>query len=127
MTINIVASILFVKWYGTIGVVVGTILSKLLTYTWYDPYVVYKHAIKSSLSRYFARYAFHWGLFAGFAFLCDYVFKLTSLTGIVGLIVGFLIVTIVVNGGLFLIFRKSYDFLYLKQNVIAPIYRRIKK
>ena len=127
MIINVVASILLVKWLGTIGVVIGTILSKVLTYTWYDPYIVYKHAIKDSLKKYFVRYIFHWCLFAVFAVICDYLFKQTALDGIWGLAVGILIVTIVVNGGLFLIFRKSYDFIYITNNVIKPLLTRLKK
>ena len=126
MIINIVTSIILVKWMGTIGVVLGTILSKALTYTWYDPYIVYKHAIKDSLKRYFARYIYHWILFAVFTIICDLLYKQTALDGIGGLVVGFLIVTIVVNGGLFLMFRKSYDFMYIKNNVINPLLIRIK-
>lgn len=126
MIINVFASILFVKWIGTIGVVFGTILSKALTYTWYDPYIVYKYAIEDSLKRYFVRYAFHWILFSVFAFICDYLFKLTSLSGVLGLLVGFLIVTIIVNGGFFILFRRSYDFNYLKDNVIKPSLLKIK-
>ena len=126
MSINIVASILFVRWFGTIGVVVGTILSKLLTYTWYDPYIVYKHAIKASLRKYFVKYAFHWGLFAVFALLCDQLYKLTNFTGLLGLIVGFVFVTIIVNGGFIILYRKSYDYQYLKENVIGRLFNKIK-
>jgi len=127
MIINVVASILLVRCLGTIGVVIGTILSKALTYTWYDPYIVYKHAIKDSLKNYFKRYICHWGLFTIFAVICDYLFKQTALDGIWGLVVGILIVTVVVNGGLFLIFRKSYDYMYIKNNVIIPLLIRIKE
>lgn len=124
--INVVASILLVRIMGTVGVVIGTILSKLLTYTWYDPYIVYKHAIKDSLGRYFLRYAFHWVVFAAFSFLCDYLFKLSALTGALGLVVGFLMVTVIVNGGFILMYRKSYDFIYIKDNVIKPILFKLR-
>ncbi len=126
MIINVVASILLVKLIGTIGVVIGTILSKVLTYTWYDPYIVYKHAIKGSLKKYFIKYLFHWGIFAAFAFGCDYLYKLTSLNGVLGLIVGFLIVTLIVNGGFILMFRNSYDYNYLKDNVFRTALVKLK-
>ena len=126
MSINIIASILFVRWYGTIGVVVGTILSKLFTYTWYDPYIVYKHAIKASLHKYFVKYAFHWCLFALLALICDQLFKMTNLSGVLGLLVGFVLVSIIVNGSFIILYRKSYDYLYLKENVVGRIFNKIK-
>ena len=126
MIINVVASILLVKLMGTIGVVIGTILSKALTYTWYDPYVVYKYAIKDSLKKYFSKYAIHWLLFAVLAIICDVLFRLSSLTGVAGIIVGFLIVTVIVNGSYYLIFRKSYDYNYLKDNVLKPMLSKIR-
>ena len=125
MIINVVASVILVKYVGTIGVVLGTILSKVLTYAWYDPYIVYKHAIKDSLKRYFKRYALHWFIFVIFVFVCDGIFKRTSLTGIWGLFVGFIIVTIVVNGSFVIIFRKSYDYVYLKDNVFKLLLTKI--
>lgn len=123
--INIIASVILVRTIGTIGVVLGTIISKVLTFTWYDPYIVYKHALKDSLTKYFVKYIWHWVLFAALALLSDYLFKMTGLVGsFTGLVVGFIIVTIVVNGVFFILYRKSYDFIYLKENVFEKIIKR---
>lgn len=120
--INIVASVCFVKFYGVIGVVMGTVLSKLLTYAWYDPYIVFKYAISSSLKRYYYRYLSNWCIFGFLAYLCDYLYKQTNTTGTVhGLIIGACIVVFVVNGFFYLFFRHSYGYIYLKDNFFKKI------
>lgn len=122
--INVVASIVLVQLVGTIGVVIGTIISKLATYTWYDPYIVYKHALDDSLSNYFWRYIKASGIFAGLALISDYLFKVTQLTGVLGFVVGFVIVTFVVNGFYILLYFKTPEFTYIKYNVVNKIIKR---
>lgn len=51
--INIVFSILLVKVWGLIGVVLGTLISLLLMPFWNRPYVVYKYAFNKSCYVYF--------------------------------------------------------------------------
>lgn len=46
--INIVVSILLSRVIGPIGVLVGTTVTRVTTNVWYDPYIVYKHGLKSS-------------------------------------------------------------------------------
>lgn len=119
--INISASLILVRFWGTIGVVIGTILSKALTFTWYDPFVVYKYAIKGSLASYFKKYLFQWVLFAALAILSDSIFKFLGINGVFGLLLGLLVVTIIVNGAFFLFFRKSNEYLYIRNNIIIPL------
>lgn len=51
--LNIILSILFVKMWGLIGVVLGTTVSSLLVPCWNRPYTVYKHVFHSSSAKYF--------------------------------------------------------------------------
>ncbi len=41
--LNIVLSILLVKYIGILGVLLATCISRLLTQVWFDPYLIYKH------------------------------------------------------------------------------------
>lgn len=50
--INIVASILLVKYLGTAGVFLGTIISTVTTCIWIEPYVLYKHVFRKSAAGY---------------------------------------------------------------------------
>ena len=53
--INVASSIVLVLFMGIEGVILGTIISRLLVSSWYDPYVIYKHFFKKSVTRYFIR------------------------------------------------------------------------
>ena len=125
--INIVSSIIFVKIFGTIGVVLGTICAKAFTYIWYDPLIVFKHAIKYKLSRYFIRYAFQWILLIILVFICDLVYALINMQGFWALVVGFVEISVIVNGTMFAIFGRSEEFKYLKNKIKQLIVRKTKK
>ncbi len=58
--INIVVSVVFATYFsrfgaqwGVFGILLATPLSRLMTETWFDPYVVYKHVFKTKMTRYF--------------------------------------------------------------------------
>ena len=55
--VNIVASIVLAKQYGTAGVFLGTIISTLTTCIWIEPYVLYKYVFQKSANRYINRVA----------------------------------------------------------------------
>lgn len=125
--INIVSSVIFVYWFGTIGVVLGTILAKLCTYVWYDPYIVAKHAFPINLKKYFLKYTLHWAALIGFATLCQFIQNATKLTGVFGLIVGFVQVTIIVNVGFLLIYGRTDEFKYLLDLIKGVVNKKILK
>ena len=111
--LNIVFSLMGIHYWGIIGVVIGTALSKLFTYVWYDPFIVFKHVLKASLPKYFAKYLAHWGLLSILAFSCDCLYQFIGLDGLPGLAVGAVMITLVVNGSFFLIYCRSESFSYL--------------
>ena len=51
--INIVSSIILAKYIGLAGIFLGTIIARVTTSTWIDPYIVYKHIFKERVSEYF--------------------------------------------------------------------------
>lgn len=55
-TINLVASIILVKKFGIMGVIIGTFISTMTTCFWVEPYILYKHGFKKSLKGYFFKY-----------------------------------------------------------------------
>lgn len=54
--INLVVSYILVLRIGVLGVVLGTVISRLVTTTWFDPYVLYKHHFKKSVKFYYIRF-----------------------------------------------------------------------
>lgn len=118
--LNVIFSLIAIKRYGIIGVLIGTALSKAMTYAWYDPYIVYKYALKGSLLRYFIKYAFHWVLLATLTIVCSTIYSFIGVGGILGLVYGGIIITIIVNGVFFALYFKSDAMKYLV-SLIKPI------
>ncbi len=55
--INIIASITGALVWGAPGVYAGSVIARLVTQFWFDPYVIYKHAFKEKVINYFKEYA----------------------------------------------------------------------
>lgn len=117
--INVCSSVFLVRWIGIIGVVIGTIVSKVATYVWYDPYIVFKYAIKGDLKRYFAKYLSQWSILIMLSLICNYLFTLIGFDGILGLVIGFFLVTVIVNAVLVLINYRTVEFKDLKRRVMG--------
>lgn len=71
--INLAASILLAKSYGTAGVFIGTLISTLTTSAWVEPLVFYRLRLKASPLRYFGKYLVYTLVIFCTAFVTDYV------------------------------------------------------
>lgn len=54
--INLVISVAFVRTLGVLGVLLGTLGSRVLAMTWYEPMTNYKYGIKKSPKKFFEEY-----------------------------------------------------------------------
>lgn len=93
--LNIVISIVLVQYIGLAGVILGTIISWMLTTFWYDPIMIYKNVFHKSPLRYFLGYlkAAVLCTVAGFGVYCLYEYVLVGMLGLSG--IGLLILTLV--------------------------------
>ncbi len=123
IAINVVCSTYLVKTIGTVGVVWGAVIAKVTTYVWYDPYVVYKHSLKSNVFIYYFRYMKQWLILGGLTFVCWFIYQNIPLQGLVKLIVGFVIITVIVNGMMFLVYRKTDGFNFFKERILNLLKR----
>ena len=57
--LNLGFSVVLAKPLGITGVLLGTILSRLAVYFWFDPYIIHKRVFCCSLGRYFGKYALY--------------------------------------------------------------------
>lgn len=74
--INIVASILLVKWIGIAGIFLGTIISCLATTWWREPRVLHKYELHASQKAYWIR---HWITAVTTAGMCVGCYYLSNL------------------------------------------------
>lgn len=124
--INIGASILLTYYFGIIGVVIGTIISKVLTFVWYDPYIVYKHVLKDGLKDYYFDYIEKWLLLGLMAVTCVAVCNRIQLHGIYQLIANAIVATIIANLGNYFIYKERPEFNEMK-NYFKLLKNRIRK
>ncbi|MEH7336912.1 hypothetical protein V7161_30350, partial [Neobacillus drentensis] len=57
--INLVSSIFLAKYFGLVGIFLGTTISTIATIFWTQPCIVYKNLFKKSVSTYFIKYIFY--------------------------------------------------------------------
>ncbi len=54
--VNLAVSIVLGYHFGTIGIFIGTLCSTITTSFWVEPYMLYKHRLKTSVKEYFLQY-----------------------------------------------------------------------
>lgn len=67
--VNVLASVIFVQYWGIEGVLLGTIVARVFVSAWYDPYILYKHFFLKSSFEYFKRLSIYIAIPFGVAWL----------------------------------------------------------
>lgn len=119
--INLVFSLILVKYIGIAGVFLGTLISNITVLFWTKPYVVYKYVFNKSIKEYFK-------LYFNYLFIAIIPLIITNLLtqsikfkyDFKNLIVNIIINIIVINVIYVVIFFKTEEFRYYK-NLIKNI------
>lgn len=125
--INIVVSVILVKPLGIAGVIIGTIVSRLLTIAWLDPYVIYKYGFKSNVIEYYKRYIYYLLIFMISGGLIYYLFSFINTTNIFMWIISAIGSFIIYNLIIYILFRKTDEFNYFYDKGINIINKKLKK
>lgn len=117
--VNIIASIILVKPLGIEGVVLGTIVSRVLISAWYDPYILYKYYFNKSVSSYFTMFL----IYLGCTFFIAYILDLFT-DSIDNSIIGFIKCSVISAGSTILLllpFVKTAVFNELKNRIVLIV------
>ena len=124
--INLFISIILAKFIGMEGVLLGTIISTLLTCFWIEPYVLYKYGFRGSVKSYFRKYGFYTTIMIIVGTVTWIISNLILDYTLLGFL-GKLIVCVAIPNSLFLaVFWRTKEFQYLF-NIIRPIIYRLLK
>lgn len=126
--LNIVFSLILYEIVGVIGVFLATILSKLLTQVWYEPFLVYRNVFKKNVGSYFIEYVKYLLILCiggGIAYGVCSLIPFENLILILGLRA--IVCTIVVNGVIVVLCRKSEPFKQAKGIVKALLGKVFRK
>ena len=131
--INLVASIVLVKIFGVVGVILGTIISSVTTCVWNGPYILYKYGFKKSgeefVRKYF-KYFISFVVVAGITWTTTQLItsavytdnEFRSLTSILVFTIQLIDVVIVPNAVIWILYRKTEEYKYF----VDVLLRRIK-
>ena len=122
--VNIVVSIILAKRIGLAGVLLGTIIARLTTNGWYDPYIVYKHGLQMSPKKYYFDYLVKLICLCSICMLCDAISQFIRIAGIPGLIVKCLVSMIVANALIIALWRRTKEVAYLKDTMLRLVKKK---
>lgn len=98
--INLIVSIVFAKIWGLAGVLLGTIVARLTTNAWFDPYLVFKYGLEESPKKYFIDYIIKAAIFIfigiSSVFLTNLIPDINILTVLCKAIVTFIFANLVI-------------------------------
>ena len=125
--LNLIISLVCVQFFGVLGVLLGTLASRLLIISWFEPRINYKYGLKKSPKRFFAEYVMYLVVFllAGFITMlaCSWI---TSNT-ISSFLLRGVIVAFVPNCIFVLIFHRTSHFKYLYQILKTLLFKNRRK
>lgn len=116
--INIIISIILVRFIGLLGVLLGTAISTISVVLWVEPRIVYKYGFKVPVINYFKKYLIYLLLTVVVCYLNYQACNLIKWGGIVGFAVKVVISAILPNALLFVLFHKTILFCYYKTLII---------
>lgn len=123
--LNIIISVSLAPKIGIPGVLLGTIISRLLTTWWFEPYMVHKYAFRKSSLDYFVRYFKFFLLVVVTGIITHIIVSPFSMKSLSGLFIKALIVTMVPNSIFYVLFRNTPEIKYII-NTIKKIIKRKK-
>lgn len=124
--LNIILSVLLMKWIGLVGIFVATVISRLVTQVWYDPYIIYKHVFKSKPYEYFKKYIIWFGFTCLVGGLTWYIASLvTPESIIIDMLFKAVICVLVPNILMVLFFHKTEEF-KKTASIILQLLKNIK-
>jgi len=125
--LNIVISIVLVKKIGIFGVLLGTLISNLVTFMWFDPYIIYKKVFKKNPLEYYFTNIGYLILFMLMAFICNKICNLIVINGILGFIIHGIICVLLPIIIVTILFYKTEYGKYLKEVILNIIKKAGKK
>lgn len=115
--INIVISVVLVQFIGIEGVLIGTLISRLVTTAWLDPYIVHKYGFEISPKSYYVDYLKYLVIFIAISIILNYFVSMIAINNIFILILIAILVVISVNVILVLLFFKTSEFNYFYDKI----------
>lgn len=124
--INLILDIVLGKMFGLVGIYAATLIARLLTNAWYEPYVIYKYGFQKNYGIYLRTYAKYGLLFAISVVICGFLCAQCTFTLVLNLIFKVLICTLIPFSIYWLGFHRSSEFDYMIK-LLDKVWKRIAR
>ncbi|MGZ0876529.1 lipopolysaccharide biosynthesis protein [Priestia megaterium] len=126
--INLVFSLVLVKYLGLTGIFLGTAISTLSTVFWTQPVIVYKNVFKRSVWSYFKSYSFYALLTIGTCFITTIACNNFVEGGnFISLLLKGIICLVIPNSIYVIVFFKTAEFQYLTNILKSNLFKLRRK
>lgn len=119
--INLGLSLILVQYMGINGVILGTIVANMLTYMWFDPYVIQHYGFKKSVKDYYLLNLAYFISIFSIGAVTHFIIFFINVTGILALILFSLITIVLVILLLHIFYRKTYEYKFLMGLIIQML------
>lgn len=110
--LNIIISVILAKYIGISGVILGTIISKLVTIIWLDPYIIYQYGFKEKVSKFYKQYIIYAMCYLTINYIIYTIYKYIVINNIFLFIIYGILTVIVIISIICLLFHKTKEFKY---------------
>ncbi|WP_318505180.1 hypothetical protein [Bacillus sp. T3] len=112
--INLISSLILVKFFGLAGILMGTTLSTILTVFWTQPLIVYRNVFKVPVYSYFLKYGSYLGLTLFVCYVTSLICNFLVIgSGIIALVYKGIICLIIPNIIYIPLLKRSKEFIYI--------------
>ncbi len=125
--INLVLDIVLGRMWGIFGIYVATLIARICTNLWYEPYAVYRYGLKKNPMLYFKRYCHYMVVMTIGGGLCWVLCSMCVFSTVGNVIAKLIICTIVPNTVFVLAFKGTDEFAYLKRSAVGIFNKLIRR
>lgn len=119
--LNLVLNIALGMKFQLVGILLASVISRMLTFEIIDPFLIFKRVFEKSPIEYFVKYILYFILTVANAVVCYIIMNQITLDGIIGLIIKLVVVSIVYNMIFFLVTCRSASFVDVKSRVLRML------
>ena len=124
--LNIIFSIILGNMFGIFGVLLATIIARCLSDIWYEPFVLFKKIFSKGSSEYFLEQIWRALVVIGIILLIIPICRLNTIEHLyIRMGINAIICVSLTSLVFFLLFRKSKEFLYLKEKAFDIVGKKI--
>ena len=123
--LNIIGDIVLGKYFGILGIFAATIIARLLTVSWYEPYIIFKNAFGKEPFGYYLKYISSLIILFIEGAICYFICSKINFSPIINIILKVIICTVIPNLCI-LFFKNKPEFAQI-ENVFKRLLSIVKR